>query len=78
MCPMETCTHLYHLPGFHEPFNAISHLASAVLFVGLGVKLLRKGAQEMGQESRQVSYTRQGYKYSEAREYSHNEKTLMT
>ena len=31
---------LYHLPGFHEPFSAISHLVGAVIFVVLGVLLL--------------------------------------
>ena len=34
---------LYHLPGFYEPFNAISHLLATMLFVFLGWKLLRKG-----------------------------------
>ncbi len=34
---------LYHLPGFHEPFNAISHLFAAALFLFLGFKLLRRG-----------------------------------
>lgn len=35
---------LYHLPGFHEPFSAISHLFGAVLFLFLGALLLRKGS----------------------------------
>lgn len=34
---------LFHLPGFHEPFSAISHLFGAVLFLFLGALLLRKG-----------------------------------
>jgi channel protein (hemolysin III family) len=34
---------LYHLPGFHEPFSALSHLAGAVLFCVLGFLLLRRG-----------------------------------
>ncbi len=34
---------LYHLPGFHDPFSAISHLVGAVAFVGLGILLLRRG-----------------------------------
>src|SRR5688572_19241218 len=34
---------LYHLPGFHEPFSAISHLLGAVLFAWLGALLLRRG-----------------------------------
>jgi len=33
---------LHHLPGFYEPFNAISHLLAASLFVYLGWKLLRR------------------------------------
>ena len=36
-------TELYHLPGFYEPFNAISHLLATALFVFLGAKLLRRG-----------------------------------
>jgi channel protein (hemolysin III family) len=34
---------LYHLPGFHEPFSAISHLLGALLFLVLGGLLLRRG-----------------------------------
>ena len=34
---------LYHLPGFHEPFSAISHLFGALLFLALGVPLLLRG-----------------------------------
>ncbi len=34
---------LYHLPGFYQPFNAISHLLAALLFIFLGWKLLRRG-----------------------------------
>jgi channel protein (hemolysin III family) len=33
---------LYHLPGFHEPFSAISHLIGAVAFSVLGVRLLQR------------------------------------
>ncbi|HEX8913030.1 MAG TPA: hemolysin III family protein [Humisphaera sp.] len=34
---------LFHLPGFDDPFSAISHLCGAVLFVVLGALLLRRG-----------------------------------
>lgn len=34
---------LYSLSGFHEPFSAISHLFGAVLFLVLGLLLLRRG-----------------------------------
>jgi len=34
---------LYHLPGFHEPFSAISHLLGAVVFLFLGIRLLQRG-----------------------------------
>ena len=34
---------LYHLPGFHEPFSAISHLLGAVVFLVLGILLLMRG-----------------------------------
>jgi channel protein (hemolysin III family) len=34
---------LYHLPGFHEPFSAISHLLGAALFAWLGLLVLRRG-----------------------------------
>ena len=34
---------LYHLPGFYEPFNAISHLLAAVVFLVLGWKLVQRG-----------------------------------
>lgn len=34
---------LYHLPGFHEPFSAISHLLGALVFLILGVVLLVRG-----------------------------------
>jgi channel protein (hemolysin III family) len=36
-------TELYHLPGFYEPFNAISHLIATGIFVGLGWNLVRHG-----------------------------------
>jgi channel protein (hemolysin III family) len=39
---LTTPPELYHLPGFHEPFSAISHLFGAVLFVWLGFLLLRR------------------------------------
>ena len=39
----EQTLNLYHLPGFHEPFNALSHLVGAVLFCVLGFLLLRRG-----------------------------------
>lgn len=34
---------LYHLPGFYEPFNAISHLIATVVFLILGWKLIQRG-----------------------------------
>lgn len=34
---------LYDLPGFHEPFSAISHLSGAALFLVLNLLLLRRG-----------------------------------
>lgn len=34
---------LYHLPGFHEPFSAMSHLLGAVVFFILGWLLLVRG-----------------------------------
>jgi channel protein (hemolysin III family) len=39
---------LYHLPGFHEPFSAISHLVGAVIFVVLGGLLLWRGRGNTG------------------------------
>jgi channel protein (hemolysin III family) len=36
---------LYHLPGFYEPFNAISHLLATVVFLVLGWKLIRLGRE---------------------------------
>jgi channel protein (hemolysin III family) len=39
----EAISELYHLPGFHEPFSVITHLLGAVLFLILGVRLLRRG-----------------------------------
>lgn len=41
-------TQVYHLPGFHEPFNAMSHLLGAVLFSVLGVVLVRRGRGDFG------------------------------
>jgi hemolysin III len=34
---------LHHLPGFHEPFSAISHLLGALVFLVLGIMLLMRG-----------------------------------
>ena len=34
---------LHHLPGFYEPFNAISHLLATVVFLVLGWKLVGRG-----------------------------------
>jgi len=34
---------LYHLPGFYEPFSAISHLLGAAIFLVLGLLLLQRG-----------------------------------
>lgn len=39
---------LQHLPGFYEPFSAISHLAGAGLFLVLGIMLLRRGRGDLG------------------------------
>jgi len=36
-------TELYHLPGFYEPFNVISHLLATALFLILGWKLIQRG-----------------------------------
>jgi hemolysin III len=44
---MEKLT-LYHLPGFNEPFSAVSHLFGAALFVWLGALLLRRGRGDPG------------------------------
>lgn len=43
---------LYHLPGFSEPFSAISHLLGALAFLVLGLMLLRRGR---GDRARLVS-----------------------
>lgn len=40
---MDGGTELYHLPGFHEPFSAISHLLGAVAFLIQGLMLLGRG-----------------------------------
>jgi channel protein (hemolysin III family) len=42
---------IYPLPGFHEPFSAISHLAGALLFTYLGGLLLQRGR---GQRARLI------------------------
>ncbi len=42
---------VYPLPGFYEPFGAMSHLLGAVVFLILGVMLLRRGA---GRASRSI------------------------
>jgi channel protein (hemolysin III family) len=42
---------LFHLPGFYEPWSAISHLFGAVVFLFLGCFLLRRG---WGDRTRQV------------------------
>ncbi len=34
---------LYRLPGFHEPFSALSHLAGAAVFLALGCLLVWRG-----------------------------------
>jgi channel protein (hemolysin III family) len=33
----------HSLPGFHEPFSALSHLGGAILFAVLAVRLVRRG-----------------------------------
>ena len=40
---MEFVRELYHLPGFYEPFSAITHLVGAVVFAVMGTFLLRRG-----------------------------------
>jgi channel protein (hemolysin III family) len=40
---LKTGPELYHLPGFHEPFSAISHLLGAVVFLFLGIVLMMRG-----------------------------------
>jgi hemolysin III len=40
---METEPQLYHLPGFYEPFSAMSHLVGAAVFLFLGALLVRRG-----------------------------------
>src|SRR5438874_1281132 len=40
---MENLPPLYHLPGFHEPFSALSHFAGALVFLVLGAVLLVRG-----------------------------------
>src|SRR5437879_4090908 len=42
MTPHAKPPDLFHLPGFHEPFSAISHLLCAALFAWLGALLLRR------------------------------------
>ena len=34
---------VFHLPGLHDPFSALSHLLGAATFVVLGAMLLRRG-----------------------------------
>ena len=34
---------LHHLPGFYEPFSAISHLLATVVFLVLGLTIVRRG-----------------------------------
>ncbi|HEX6984890.1 MAG TPA: hemolysin III family protein [Planctomycetaceae bacterium] len=41
--PAEGARDLYRLPGFYDPFSAISHLFGAALFLVLGLLLLRRG-----------------------------------
>ena len=40
---MDGVPELHHLPGFYEPFNAISHLLATVVFLVLGWKLVQRG-----------------------------------
>lgn len=39
---------LFHLPGFYEPFSAISHLLGALVFLILGIILLRRSRAHRG------------------------------
>jgi hemolysin III len=43
---VEGPTPLYHLPGFYEPFAAISHLVGTGLFVVLSFVVLRRGRSD--------------------------------
>ncbi len=38
----------YHLPGFYEPFSAMSHLLGAVVILVLGFMLVRRGRGDRG------------------------------
>src|SRR5262245_27015252 len=48
VAPTEGPAPLYHLPGFHEPFSAISHLFGAVLFAFMTLLVLRRGRGDTG------------------------------
>jgi channel protein (hemolysin III family) len=39
----EPLPQMYSLPGFHDPFSAISHLLGAVVFLVLGLRLMYRG-----------------------------------
>ena len=39
---------IYPLPGFHDPFSAISHLVGAIVFLVLGLRLLQRGRGDRG------------------------------
>src|SRR5437764_7650 len=45
---MNSAPEIYHLPGFHEPFSAMSHLLGAAVFLFLGCVLLLRGRRNPG------------------------------
>jgi len=45
---MDSEAQLYHLPGFHEPFSAMSHLVGAGVFLVLGGLLMLRGRGNRG------------------------------
>src|SRR6187431_2130313 len=38
---------VYHLRGFHEPFSAATHLIGAIVFLFLGLKLVRRAGRDL-------------------------------
>ncbi len=45
---LQPAPEIYHLPGFHEPFSALSHLLGAFVFLALGGLLLLRGRRNPG------------------------------
>ncbi|MEM7228383.1 MAG: hemolysin III family protein [Planctomycetota bacterium] len=46
LCNHGATPELIHVPGFYEPFNAISHLVATIIFIGLGILLIRHARGE--------------------------------